>query len=195
MIKGFFNEKASVWDDTIAEKNVAKLEGVASMLDIGYGSRVLDVGTGTGVFLPYILDKIGANGYLAALDFAEEMLKKAKAKGFDGNISYVCADIMEAELESGTFDAVVCYSCFPHFQDKPGALGEIIRMLKTGGRLFICHTSSREAINKIHHGIPAVCNDVLSDADTMRQMLVVAGFTSIDVRDNSDSYFARAVKL
>ena len=86
MIKTYFNEKAAIWDETIAEKNVAKLEEMAKWLDIEPGSTVLDVGTGTGVFVPFILRKIGRNGRLVCLDLAEEMLKRAQAKGFEGNI-------------------------------------------------------------------------------------------------------------
>ena len=194
MIKAYFNEKAAIWDETIAEKDTAKLNRLAERLNIEPGSIALDVGTGTGIFVPYLLDRIGKNGRLVALDFAEQMLKKARAKGFDGNIEYLQVDVTSVPLPEEVFDVVVCYSSFPHFQDKPRALSEINRVLKKGGKLFICHTSSRDIINQIHRQIPAVENDTIPDSGEMQMMLSVSGFIDIRVDDDNDSYFASATK-
>jgi len=122
MLRTYFNEQADSWDENVAEKDAAKLEQMAGRLELKPGSMVLDVGTGTGVFIPYLFDSIGKKGRIVALDIAEEMLKKARTKRFDGNIDYLQADIGEIPLPDGTFDSVVCYSSFPHFQDKPGGL-------------------------------------------------------------------------
>ncbi len=123
------------------------------------------------------------------------MLKRAQAKGFKGDIDYICADIANTRFDDETFDAVVCYSSFPHFQDKPGALKEINRVLKKGGGLFICHTSSRYQINEIHRQIPAVQSDIIPDEDEMRQLLSAAGFVELSIHDNEDNYLSSARKL
>jgi ubiquinone/menaquinone biosynthesis C-methylase UbiE len=194
MTCSYFNSKADIWDEKIAEKEPAKLESIARNLDIRPGSTVLDVGTGTGVFVPFLLRKIGDNGKLVCLDSAEKMLEKARAKSFKGNIEFLCADIASNELSDQAFDAVVCYSSFPHFRDKAGALREIIRLLKNGGKLFVCHTSSRRAINEIHRQIPELSNDLLPDAEEMRLLLLHTGFAQVDVHDEKDGYLATASK-
>ncbi len=195
MLRAYFNNRADTWDENIAEKDTARLERMAERLGLKPGSRVLDVGTGTGVFLPYILSSIGKNGRIVALDLAEEMLKKARIKGFNGNIDYLQADITDIPLSSGIFDSVVCYSSFPHFRDKVKALTEINRVMKKGGKVVICHTSSRAHINEIHHQMPAVKDDLLPDADQVRSILLAAGFGEINIEDDSDSYLASAMKL
>ena len=195
MSRAYFNAKAAIWDEIIAEKDTAKLSALADRMNIEPGSMVLDVGTGTGVFMPYILSKIGENGRLVAADLAEEMLKIARTKNFKGNIEYLNADVTCIPLPDQVFDAVVCYSSFPHFQDKPRALGELNRVLKKGGRLFICHTSGRTTINEIHRQIPAVENDAIPDKDEMYMMLSANGFTDIGIDDGSDGYFASASRL
>ena len=194
MIKAYFNQRAASWDETVAERDTSKLEQMAKRLNIKPGSTLLDVGTGTGVFLPFLLSKIGSSGHIVALDFAEEMLKKAMAKGFNGNIDYLCADITNIPLDDEIFDTVVCYSSFPHLQDKSRALAEINRVIKSGGKLLICHTSSRATINEIHRSIPAVQNDIIPDEDEVQMLLSMAGFSEISIDDTNESYLASARK-
>lgn len=193
MIRAYFNEKAATWDETAAERDTNKLEQMAKRLDIEPGSIVLDVGTGTGVFIPFLLREIGKGGRIVALDFAEEMLGRACTKGFNGDIGYLQADVGSIPRCDEVFDAVVCYSSFPHFPDKSRALAEMKRVIKRGGRLLICHTSSRARINEFHRRIPAVENDILPDEGEMRNILLRAGFIEIKI-DDSESYLASARK-
>ena len=194
VIRTYFNHKAAVWDEIATENDEAKLRLMAECLEIELGATVLDVGTGTGVFIPFLLSKIGSNGQIVALDVAEEMLRKARAKGFNGNIDYLNADITNVPLPDETFDSVVCYSSFPHFQDKPKALSEINRVTKSGGNLLICHTSSRASINQFHHDIPEVENDFIPDGSEMQTMLAKAGFIDITIEGNSENYLCQARK-
>jgi len=192
--KDFFNSRAATWDDKATEQDVSKLKAMAARLDIKPGATLLDVGTGTGAFVPFLLKKIGRKGNLVCLDFAEEMLKIAKAKSFKGNIRYLCADIEESRLAGNSFDAAVCYSVFPHFQDKPKALKEIHRLLKKDGWLFICHTSGRRAINEIHRSLPEVCDHLFPENDNTRRILSEAGFEDIEIYDGKDDYLVSAHK-
>jgi ubiquinone/menaquinone biosynthesis C-methylase UbiE len=194
MIKTYFSRMAAVWDETVAEKDEVKLELMVERLNIKPGSKMLDVGTGTGVFIPFLLSKIGNSGQILALDVAEEMLRRARAKGFNGMVAYLNADVVNIPLPDKTFDSVVCYSSFPHFQDKAKALGEINRVTRSGGNLFICHTSSRDAVNEIHSSIPEVENDLIPDADEMQIMLANAGFIDIRIEDYRENYLCCARK-
>jgi len=194
MIKTYFNGKAATWDKIAAEKDSLKLTQMAARLHIRPGSVVLDVGTGTGVFIPYLRQSIGGDGKILALDIAEEMLHRARAKSFDGVVAYLNADVAHIPLPDASVDSVVCYSSFPHFQDKSKALAEIYRVIKKSGHIHICHTSSREAINEIHNGIPEVARDVIPDEREMRSLLSDAGFTDIEIEDNCEDYLCRALK-
>lgn len=194
MTRDYFNQMAEKWDKLAAEKDTVKLEDLARSLNIEPGDTVLDVGAGTGIFLPYILKKIGKSGRLVALDFAAEMLKRAQAKGFKGNIEYLNADITSVPLPDAVFDAAVCYASFPHFKDKAKALGEINRLLKKDGWLFICHTSSRAKINERHRRRAVLANDIIPENDEMRGMLSSAGFEDISILETDGSYLASAVK-
>jgi len=194
VIRAYFNQKAAGWDETSSEKDTTKLERMAKRLDIEPGSFVLDVGTGTGVFIPYLLREIGKSGRIVALDFAEKMLRQGQAKGLSGNIDYLCADVADIPLGNEIFDVIVCYSSFPHFQDKLRAFAEMNRVIKRGGRLLICHTSSQDKINEIHRAIPAVQNDIIPDKSEVQGTLSMAGFVDIEVESGSESYLASARK-
>ncbi|MBM4448402.1 MAG: methyltransferase domain-containing protein [Chloroflexi bacterium] len=194
MIKTYFNGKAAIWDRVAAEKDQSKLQQMVARLDIRPGSVVLDVGTGTGVFLPLLIQSLGSDGKIVAIDIAEEMLQRARMKGFNGAVAFLNADAAHIPLPEASVDSVVCYSSFPHFQDKPRALMEIYRVVRSGGRLFICHTSCREAINGLHNGIPEVTHDVIPEEDEMRWLLSAAGFVEIEIEDNHENYLCRASK-
>ena len=194
MIRAFFNEKASIWDESVAEKDVTKLENVARQLNLELGTTVLDIGTGTGVFVPYLVKKMGQEGQLVAFDIAEKMLQVARAKGIPGKITYVQADVAFMPLVDEHFDAVVCYSSFPHFDNKVKALHEIKRVLKKGGRLFVCHTASRDNINKIHSQIPGFASHILPNRGEMKRLLLENGFVDVEVYDTTQSYFATGMR-
>jgi ubiquinone/menaquinone biosynthesis C-methylase UbiE len=138
--------------------------------------------------------KIGADGKLFCLDLADKMLAKGRLKNFSGNIEFICYDITRSRLSSDLFDAIACYSSFPHFHDKSQALQEISRILKRGGKLFICHTSSRSAINKFHQQILELVKDLFPEDSEMSPLLLSAGLEKIIIQDEADAYFAKAQK-
>ena len=194
VIRSYFNEKAEIWDATVAEKDTSKLRSMVKRLNIAPGAEVLDVGTGTGVFLPFLIEEAGENGQIVAIDVAEKMLCKAQSKNLGGNTVYICADVIDIPVEDARFDAVVCYSSFPHFQDKLKAMQEINRVMKNGGRLHICHTASRATINEIHENLPVVSHDTIPGTEDMQKLLTAAGFTDISIDDNPDNYLCQASK-
>ncbi|REG07224.1 class I SAM-dependent methyltransferase [Pelolinea submarina] len=189
----FFNDRAEHWDDTVRNNDAQKLRRMADRLDIQEPNFVLDVGTGTGVFIPYISEKLNGSGRIISMDFAINMLIKAQSKFSDReSLEYVCAEIEALHLGSAQFDTAVCYSTFPHFHDKPRALRNLTHLLKKNGTLFICHTASKETINDIHRSIPDFQDHLIPDNDEMAQLLEKAGFVQVKIEDNEDYYLVTA---
>ena len=189
----FFNDRAEHWDDTVRNNDAQKLRSMADRLDIQESDFVLDVGTGTGVFIPYISEKLNGSGRIISMDFAINMLLKAQSKfSHNANLNYICAEIETLHMGSAHFDAAVCYSTFPHFHNKPRALRNLTHLLKEDGTLFICHTASKETINDIHKNIPDFQDHLIPDNDEMTQLLEQAGFVQVKIEDNDDSYLVIA---
>ena len=188
----YFNERAAGWDRHSTETDPARLQEMAGRLGLRTGWTVLDAGSGTGVMIPYLAAALGASGRIIALDVAMAMLRQAVPKHPAHRAGFVCADVHALPLAAETVDAVVGYSCFPHFRDKPGALAEMYRVIRPGGRLLICHTSGRDHINRRHAQSRAVMHDMLPPAGRMMALLEAAGFRDAAVEDRPDSYLASA---
>jgi len=172
-----------------------RLAEIIKELAIKPGSRVLDVGTGTGVLLPFLVEAVGPTGSIVALDIAEEMLARARAKNGDRNIEYVLGDITSTPFQEGTFDEIICNNTFPHLRDKSAALREMARILRPGGRVVICHPKSREAVNELHRSIGGVvANDLLPEDGEMQKLLEENGFVQISITNSPERYLVTACK-
>ena len=159
--KEFFNSMAYKWD-TVCKHDTEKIMYILNLLGIKEGSKLIDVGTGTGVLVPYLSDYVGKDGKVIAIDIADKMLEVAQSKYNFENVSFVCGDILKVDLPKESFDYIICYSAFPHFEDKLTMIKTISRLLKTGGKFIICHSQSRDAINKLHKNVSeAVAEDNL----------------------------------
>ncbi len=194
-IRVFFNQRADTWDEGHAADSVSASERLICGLGIKAGSRVLDVGCGTGLIIPWLLEAVGAEGMVIALDIAEIMLRVARDKHEAPNLEYIHADIAHPPFLDRSFDEVVCHNCFPHVSDKAGAAREMFRILRPGGRVSICHNESREAINALHRRIGGeVGGDMLPDEREMRDMFVRAGFEEFSIIDGEDIYLMQTGK-
>jgi len=190
----FFDQHAEKWDAR-EKPGEAKLKRVITSASIEKGDAVLDVGTGTGVLLPYLAETIGQEGSLVALDISFEMLKRAKGKHTEETNNYVQAAAEQLPFKGDKFDSVMCFACFPHFSDKSAALSEIARTLIQGGILVIAHATSRERINAMHTSIGGILSqDLIPTNAKMYHLLEQSGFTKIRIFDEPDFYLVSAEK-
>lgn len=189
----FFDRAAADWDALEVEETHVRLREIVAGLGIVPGAAVLDVGCGTGILFPLLLEAMNGAGWVVGLDISAEMLRRAQAKEYP--VECVQGDAQSLPLPEGTFDWVLCNAVFPHFPDKYRALREIRRVLKSGGRLVICHTASRQRINEFHRSVGgAVAHDTIPDEGEMLRLLREAGLGEAQVRDEPDRYLVLACR-
>ena len=190
----YFNSMADTWDE-INRYPMEKIDAMLDMLGIKPGDAVLDVGTGTGVLLPLLMRRTEAEN-ITAIDIAEKMIEKAKSKFSSHGIHFIAADVLEYPFVSNVFNHIVCYSVFPHFEDKRGAIQKFAAALKPGGLLSILHSSSRERINRVHVHIHAqdINSDYLLPAREYLPVLNRNGLNEERIIDNSEMFVLSARK-
>ena len=186
--KNFFNEKAEIWDE-ITVHNLEKVQYITEMLGIHGDDRILDVGTGTGIMIPFY-ERYLVNGSVVAVDYSEKMIEVARSKYPEKEhpkISYIVSDVYDLKYDSD-FDIVVCYSCFPHLVDQTLALKILSKALKKGGRLVIAHSDSAKTINGVHMNSGEVRNDCLPSMELLKQMMKTSGL-EVTFERNDENYF------
>jgi demethylmenaquinone methyltransferase/2-methoxy-6-polyprenyl-1,4-benzoquinol methylase len=96
------------------------------------GDRVLDGACGTGD-LAIIAAKAGGN--VTGLDFSERMLERARRKAPD--LEWMRGDLLALPFDDESFDAATVGFGVRNVADLPGAIEELRRVLRPGGRLGI----------------------------------------------------------
>lgn len=143
----FFNKLAPQWD-TMVKKDQEKINTLFNLIQLKENSKVLDIGTGTGILLPEILKTNPRE--LVAIDISDEMIKVAQNKEENNGTKFIVGDF--CEFEDSGYDLLICYQAYPHFEDKAKFIKNLSNCLIPGGRFVIFHPDSKEIINNRHKG-------------------------------------------
>ncbi|MGW5109818.1 class I SAM-dependent methyltransferase [Nocardia sp. NPDC004123] len=101
------------------------------------GALVLDVGCGPGLFTRAFGRAAGDSGLAVGLDASESMLAEAARTNAVGPVGFVRGDAGRLPFADGAFDAVACFFALHFFPDAEGALAEIARVARPGGRIAV----------------------------------------------------------
>lgn len=195
--KTFFNEMAPSWDERFyTEELKARLEKIVLLFNIQKGEMVLDVGSGTGGIIPYVLKEIGHDGFIYGIDYAEEMINIAKKKFInEKRVEFKVCSVESLPFEAEYFDRIICFGVFPHIENKEIALKEMNRVLKKDCSLIIAHAMSSEEIKNHHRKAEPVKNDCLLEEADMRAILKNTNFLLIRLYDQPGLYLCEAKKF
>jgi SAM-dependent methyltransferase len=147
------NDSATWQPDYIAKNRAAQgkyLEAVSAtsflqqvaanamqLLDLQPAQRVLEVGCGTGIFLPRLAAQVGPAGKVVGIDHAESFVLEARstvaAAGLSTSVTVEQADAYHLPFDDGVFDAAHCERVLMHLDDPDAALHEMARVVRRGG--------------------------------------------------------------
>lgn len=109
------------------------------------GGRILEVGVGTGLSLPYY----SASARVVGIDISEPMLEQARKRVVQLGLTHVenlCAmDAQRLDFLDETFDVVMAQYVVNTVPDPEAALDEFARVLKPGGELIVVNRVGAEA--------------------------------------------------
>lgn len=107
--------------------------------DIGH-KRLLEIGSGRGGFVCWLSEQAQKPALLMAADFAGTAVLKGKAfarrRGLL-DIRWAIGDIQALAHPDDTFDTIISCETIEHVPDPLGALRELARVLRPGGRLYL----------------------------------------------------------
>ena len=124
-----------------------------------HAGRILEVGCGEGELAERMSRELHTE--VVAVDQSERMVELAGARGVDARVG----DVQSLDFDDETFDCTVAAWMLFHVEDLDGALGELVRVLRPGGRL-VAATNGR---------------------DHFRELYELAGAAPLDSRFNSDN--------
>jgi len=110
-----------------------ELEQWWPLLDLRPGQRILDLGTGPGFYLPFVLRSLKGQGTVVAADLSLAMLQMIDPR------PVLRIRIPETELpfQKASFDRVLAAHVLHEFEQPVARLREIRRVLRPDGQLWI----------------------------------------------------------
>ena len=115
------------------------MEKILRFVKIRGRMRILDLGCGSG-YLAFPMAKNNADSEVIGLDIVSDTLEANRSKANEErikNLSFVRYDGIDFPFEDQSFDLVVTRYALHHFPDIEHSIGEMSRVLKEGGMLFI----------------------------------------------------------
>jgi demethylmenaquinone methyltransferase/2-methoxy-6-polyprenyl-1,4-benzoquinol methylase len=109
---------------------------VVQALGVGRGEVVVDVGCGTGLCLPLLQERVGAEGFIIAVDESVAMLDvaRARAEAFGwSNVTFMVASAAEVDLPVEADAALFC--AVHDILRCPDSVRNILSQLRPGARV------------------------------------------------------------
>lgn len=131
-VAGWYNSHLEENEDTYQEKVIKP--NLFRLLAPKTGEEILDVGCGQG-FFSRELAKSGAK--VLGVDIGNELIQIAKEKSGPNEKYLVLSAENLANINSGRFDAAICVLALQNIKNLQGAVLEISRVLKKGGRCLL----------------------------------------------------------
>ena len=159
----FFDQAAAGWDAQLV-RNEAVIGQILDNAGIRPGVSVLDVACGTGVLIPDYLKRGAAQ--ITAIDIAPEMVRIAREKFPQENVTVLCGDAAQTHFPS-PFDCIVIYNAFPHFPEPERLISHLAGLLTPGGTLTVAHGLSRSALDAHHEKTARAVSNGLLPVETL----------------------------
>jgi ubiquinone/menaquinone biosynthesis C-methylase UbiE len=137
-----WQDAAAAWDrwgPTLEEWLGPATEAMLAAAGVRPGARVLDVAAGAGGQTLAAARRVGPDGHVLATDISPAILEYAAGAARDAGLTNVQTRELDGEslagVEDASFDAVISRVGLIYFPDRQGALAEIRRVLRPGGRV------------------------------------------------------------
>nr|MBN2278506.1 class I SAM-dependent methyltransferase [candidate division Zixibacteria bacterium] len=191
----YFESCAEEWDKEFTAEDLEILSFLIDSFNIKEGSRIADLGCGTGIMFDMLRRKTGDNGIVVGIDFARSMIDLARRNFPFRNVFEVDGDVEHLPLRRGFFDHAITFAAFAHFVNHQIVMEEVSRILKPGGTFHIIHLMGSRELEEYHikTGGP-VAHDHLPSHEDMMALFQHGHFINIKIADQPGIFLASGVK-
>ena len=168
----------------------ARRARILAALALEPGDRAVDVGSGPGHQAFEISPVVGSSGGVEGIDPADSAVEIARRRCFDlTNVNFRIGEASRLPFPASILDAAMSSQTFEYLEDVPGALAEMFRVLKPGGRVLVhdtdwgatlWHSSDAERMARIMSNWDGHLADPHLP-QTLGRRLADAGFTDVRV--------------
>jgi ubiquinone/menaquinone biosynthesis C-methylase UbiE len=101
------------------------------------GGNILDVATGSGGFITFLIDSLESYTEITGIDCNERSIEAARKAHSQPNIHFLLMDGTHLDFPDSHFDTVCMANSLHHMADLPTVLSEMLRVCKPGGNVII----------------------------------------------------------
>ncbi|THV42511.1 class I SAM-dependent methyltransferase [Glycomyces buryatensis] len=143
-LRRFWDKQAHRYDHAMEWAERRFFDGTREWITERATGQVLEVAIGTGLNLPHYSKGVELTGIELSPGMLALAKRRAASLGLDVDLRL--GDAQELDFEDASFDTVVCTFSLCTIPDDAKAVGEMIRVLRPGGRLLLAdHVESTSA--------------------------------------------------
>jgi arsenite methyltransferase len=143
----FGEERSRHIEETYLQPDiVGQRRDFCAILDLRPGLRVLDVGSGPGLLVRDLAERIGPEGMVVGVDPSESMNRLATGRAGTLPVHYVQGSATALPVGAQAFDLAVSTQVLEYVAELDVALAELRRVVRPGGQVAILDTDWRSIV-------------------------------------------------
>ncbi len=130
---------AAIFDDPARDEWQRPSE-VAALLELAPGVTVVDLGAGTGYFVPHLAPAVGPSGRVLALDTEPAMVEHMRRRVAEAGLANVEPRVVAPDdpgLEPGSVDRILIVDTWHHVADREAYAARLREALRPGGYVLV----------------------------------------------------------
>jgi len=187
----YFGKITRFFDPPLPEGVPERLERIVETAGIKPAEVVLDVGTGTGILIPYIRKRKPAE--IIANDLSEAMLNSVRVN--HPSVRTIQGAVRGLTLPDDSLDVVFINACYSNIIDKHGAFTNLARMTSPGGRVIVSHPMGRAFIDQLRSSVPFPLDDFPATETEALNFFSPYGFCVFRLVDEDTLYILNLIRL
>ena len=193
----YFDTRVDLFQQPIPGPIQDRTRSIVRVARLDRNATVLDVGTGVGVLIPYLLEQGVLAENIVGCDLSRSMLAVARSRF--PSVRFWQGDFLELPPRGGnendldrrlSFTAIFFNACFANLIDSQAAIAQAARLLAPKGRIVISHPLGSGFVAALHAGEPDIVPNLLPVRGELERYASLNDLRVVRFEDEEDYYLA-----